>query len=133
VALKPSTGGAFVIEIFHIHDGSGEPTSIQNHILWGRRTEGGFPETKELKRRVRDVIDPARDLGHVDRHPATTALPPSLPYDTYSSTSAPAPMLNRQESLSSGETISEATILTCISLESGGGNGEAIDENGEEA
>jgi len=23
-------------------------------------------ETKELKRRVRDVIDPKRDLGHVD-------------------------------------------------------------------
>jgi predicted Rdx family selenoprotein len=23
-------------------------------------------ETKELKRRVRDIIDPNRDLGHVD-------------------------------------------------------------------
>jgi hypothetical protein len=29
--------------------------------------DGGFPETKELKRRVRDVIEPGRDLGHVDR------------------------------------------------------------------
>lgn len=26
----------------------------------------GIKETKELKRRVRDVIDPGRDLGHVD-------------------------------------------------------------------
>lgn len=25
-----------------------------------------YAETKELKRRVRDVIDPKRDLGHVD-------------------------------------------------------------------
>ena len=30
----------------------------------------GFPEAAELKRRVRDVLDPARDLGHLDR-PAT--------------------------------------------------------------
>jgi len=35
--------------------------------LWDRREDGGFPETKELKRRVRDVIEPGRDLGHVDR------------------------------------------------------------------
>ena len=35
--------------------------------LWDRRTDGGFPETKELKRRVRDVLEPERDLGHVDR------------------------------------------------------------------
>lgn len=35
--------------------------------LWDRRTDGGFPETKELKRRVRDVIEPGRNLGHVDR------------------------------------------------------------------
>lgn len=37
-------------------------------VLWDRKTDGGFPETKELKRRVRDVIEPGRDLGHVDRH-----------------------------------------------------------------
>jgi len=36
-------------------------------VLWDRKTEGGFPETKELKRRVRDVVDPGRGLGHVDR------------------------------------------------------------------
>lgn len=37
-------------------------------VLWDRKTDGGFPETKELKRRVRDIIEPERDLGHVDRH-----------------------------------------------------------------
>lgn len=35
--------------------------------MWNRKDDGGFPETKELKRRVRDVIEPGRDLGHVDR------------------------------------------------------------------
>ena len=40
---------------------------MTTNVLWDRRTDGGFPETKELKRRVRDVVEPQRDLGHVDR------------------------------------------------------------------
>ncbi|KAF1991884.1 hypothetical protein K402DRAFT_430408 [Aulographum hederae CBS 113979] len=36
-------------------------------LLWDRKTEGGFPETKVLKQRVRDHLDPKRDLGHSDR------------------------------------------------------------------
>lgn len=35
-------------------------------MLWDRKTEGGFPETKVLKQRVRDYIDPKKDLGHSD-------------------------------------------------------------------
>ncbi|UKZ77792.1 hypothetical protein TrVFT333_005518 [Trichoderma virens FT-333] len=46
---------------------SSSTASLQSTTLWDRKTDGGFPETKELKRRVRDVIDPSRDLGHVDR------------------------------------------------------------------
>jgi len=41
---------------------------MQKAVIWDRKVDGGFPETKELKRRVRDVIQPGRDLGHVDRH-----------------------------------------------------------------
>jgi len=37
-------------------------------LLWDRKAEGGFPETKVLKQRVRDHIDPNRDLGHSDKH-----------------------------------------------------------------
>lgn len=36
-------------------------------MLWDRKAEGGFPETKELKDRVRNIIEPGRDLGHIDR------------------------------------------------------------------
>lgn len=36
-------------------------------VLWDRKSEGGFPETKELKNRVRNIIEPGRDLGHIDR------------------------------------------------------------------
>ncbi|ORY63439.1 Rdx type Seleno protein, partial [Pseudomassariella vexata] len=71
VALQPSTGGTFVVDIFFAHSSSlssSDPyPTIQQRTLWDRKTDGGFPETKELKRRVRDVIEPNRDLGHVDR------------------------------------------------------------------
>lgn len=36
-------------------------------MLWDRKSDGGFPETKELKRRVRDLVEPGRGLGHVDQ------------------------------------------------------------------
>ncbi|KPY03425.1 putative selenoprotein [Pseudomonas tremae] len=54
VSLQPGTGGAFRITC----DG------VQ---LWERKADGGFPEAKVLKQRLRDQIDPARDLGHNDR------------------------------------------------------------------
>jgi selenoprotein W-related protein len=54
VTLVPSTGGAFSIAV------DGEP-------IWERKRDGGFPDAKTLKQRVRDRIDPGRDLGHADR------------------------------------------------------------------
>ncbi|KAI5793242.1 seleno protein domain protein [Geopyxis carbonaria] len=66
VALKPATGGVFVVEIHH----QDAEVGVKTTTLWDRKTDGGFPETKELKRRVRDVIEPGRDLGHVDGHKA---------------------------------------------------------------
>jgi selenoprotein W-related protein len=60
VVLIPRTGG-----IFRIHY-NGEP-------IWDRTTDGGFPDVKQLKQRVRDKLDPQRDLGHLDGHKAATA------------------------------------------------------------
>ncbi|KJK00625.1 SelT/SelW/SelH family protein [Pseudomonas sp. BGr12] len=54
VSLVPGTGGVFQITC------DGEP-------IWERKADGGFPEAKVLKQRVRDRIDPQRDLGHNDR------------------------------------------------------------------
>ncbi|KAI1268480.1 Rdx family-domain-containing protein [Xylariaceae sp. FL1019] len=69
VALQPATGGVFIVEIFYSPIPSSDQTPItpQSRVLWDRKIDGGFPETKELKRRVRDVIEPGRNLGHVDR------------------------------------------------------------------
>lgn len=61
---------------------SGTATGSSPAVLWDRTVDGGFPETKELKRRVRDIIAPGRDLGHVDRAAAK---------ETPASTPAPAP------------------------------------------
>ncbi len=54
VALVPAAGGVFEIR----YDGE---------TIWERKADGGFPEAKILKQRVRDRLDPARDLGHSDR------------------------------------------------------------------
>ncbi|CAH1043875.1 SelT/SelW/SelH family protein [Halomonas sp. TD01] len=54
VALSPSHGGTF--EIW-----------CDETLLWERKRDGGFPDIKVLKQRVRDKIEPARDLGHIDR------------------------------------------------------------------
>jgi selenoprotein W-related protein len=53
VALVPGTGGIFDVRV-------GE------QVVWSRATEGRFPELKELKQRLRDVIAPGRPLGHSD-------------------------------------------------------------------
>ena len=40
---------------------------IGDELLWERKRDGGFPDVKELKTRVRDRINPDQDLGHLDR------------------------------------------------------------------
>lgn len=36
-------------------------------LVWDRKVEGGFPEMKVLKQKVRDVVNPDFGLGHSDR------------------------------------------------------------------
>jgi selenoprotein W-related protein len=54
VALVPGTGGVFRI-------------TVEDKVVWDRKSEGGFPDITTLKQRVRDQVVPDRDLGHVDR------------------------------------------------------------------
>lgn len=65
ISLVPVTGGIFTVTILHATSStSSEPVEV---LLWDRKAEGGFPETKELKNRVRNIIDPSKDMGHIDR------------------------------------------------------------------
>lgn len=55
VTLRPSeTGGTFII-------------SLDDRILFDRKTAGHFPEIKFLKQLVRDQVNPEKSLGHSDR------------------------------------------------------------------
>ena len=54
VALLPGTGGIFEIR-------------VDAELVWERRRDGGFPDVRALKGRVRDRVSPRRDLGHLDR------------------------------------------------------------------
>jgi selenoprotein W-related protein len=54
VSLTPGSGGIFEIR-------------IDDELVWERKRDGGFPDSRALKQLVRDRIDPERDLGHVDR------------------------------------------------------------------
>jgi selenoprotein W-related protein len=54
VALVPGKGGVFEVR-------------AGGKSVWSRHERKRFPEIKELKQLVRDVVAPGRDLGHVDR------------------------------------------------------------------
>jgi selenoprotein W-related protein len=40
---------------------------LDDQLIFDRKREGHFPEAKELKKIVRDIISPERSLGHSDR------------------------------------------------------------------
>jgi len=63
VSLKPGTGGVFVI-------------TFDGEVIWERKRDGGFPDVRQLKQRVRDRLDPARHLGHLDRRSDDQSDPP---------------------------------------------------------
>ncbi len=54
VALIPGTGGIFEI-------------AADGILIWDRKADGGFPEAKVLKQKLRDAVWPEHDLGHSDR------------------------------------------------------------------
>ncbi|KAK8124652.1 uncharacterized protein PG998_000411 [Apiospora kogelbergensis] len=133
VALQPSTGGTFIVEILassvtpspatsdgkddvpQPQPGSAPAAATQHRVLWDRTT-------KELKRRVRDVIEPNRDLGHVDRDhakkpkPAAAAAaadasssPPGAPASSVPATTAAA--APPQESILTSSSSSTPTVV----------------------
>lgn len=55
VLLQPSeTGGSYIIR-------------INGDIVFDRKEKGRFPEIRELKQLVRDVVSPEKSLGHSDK------------------------------------------------------------------
>lgn len=69
VALIPATGGLFTVHLTYKPESEADGGEAQTReiLLWDRKSEGGFPETKILKQRVRNHIEPNKDLGHSDK------------------------------------------------------------------
>ena len=68
IALIPATGGVFTVSLTYqtkVQERDKDELEVKSVLLWDRKTEG-FPETKVLKQRVRDHLEPGRDLGHSD-------------------------------------------------------------------
>lgn len=40
---------------------------IDEQVIFDRKVAGRFPEIKELKQLVRDIVNPEKELGHSDR------------------------------------------------------------------
>lgn len=53
VSLVPGSGGIFMVR-------------LDGETLFSRKEASRFPEAKELKQLVRDLIAPERSLGHSD-------------------------------------------------------------------
>jgi selT/selW/selH-like putative selenoprotein len=68
ICLVPATGGIFTVHLTYNPSSTTDSSNVttQTVSLWDRKAEGGFPETKVLKQRLRDHIDPHRNLGHSD-------------------------------------------------------------------
>ena len=53
LALVPASGGLFTVV-------------LDGEEIFSRKEQGRFPESKELKKLIRDRIEPDMDLGHSD-------------------------------------------------------------------
>jgi len=40
---------------------------VDDNMIFDRKRAGAFPEVKELKQTVRDMVNPSKSLGHSDR------------------------------------------------------------------
>jgi len=64
IALLPrnseETAGRFRVWV-------GKNDGVAPQLAWDRKVEGGFPELKVLKQRIRDIVQPGKSLGHSDK------------------------------------------------------------------
>lgn len=54
VRLVPEKGGVYRIE-------------VDQELVWERKRDGGFPDAKLIKQKVRNYAWPDKDLGHIDK------------------------------------------------------------------
>ncbi|KAI9740994.1 MAG: hypothetical protein M1834_002705 [Cirrosporium novae-zelandiae] len=134
VSLIPSTSGTFIVTLItstpsksdnndddgkiNNDNGRASEVRIQKHAIWDRKRDGGFPETKELKKRIRDVIDPTRNLGHVDgkKNATTTTTTTTTPdVDVDAAASSPSSQNNGKADVEIEEAEAKAKAVPSLS------------------
>ena len=71
VTLIPNHEGNGIFEVRCLAS-----SSMREKVVWSRKQRERFPESKELKQLVRDLIEPGRNLGHSDSPAIVDAPPP---------------------------------------------------------
>jgi len=69
VTVVPSTDdrtGIYVVRLLTSSTTDDEEQNPKMMELWDRHTVSGFPQPKDIKQKIRDVIDPNKYLGHSD-------------------------------------------------------------------
>ncbi|OWY95366.1 Selenoprotein W [Phytophthora megakarya] len=67
VTLTPNSRQGGVFNVFLREIGPNADPDAEPDMLWSRKIAGRFPESKELKQLVRDIVCPERGLGHSDK------------------------------------------------------------------
>ncbi|BGO94788.1 hypothetical protein NBRC10512_005393 [Rhodotorula toruloides] len=126
----PETGGRFRVWLLRDtaqRDAQGKEKEKWRgwELVWDRKIEGGFPEMKELKQRIRNLIAPSQDLGHSDK-PAKS----SNPVSSSPSVDAPPPANTAAESVSKGPAGDVADDAEGVTLGAQGGAAPPAEEEG---
>ncbi|KAK9457721.1 Rdx family-domain-containing protein [Dipodascopsis uninucleata] len=102
VSMVPSGGGTFKVKLVQSH-GSKE------NLIWDRKLNGSFPDSKDLKKLIRDQLFPERNLGHLDRKHSKSGYPVSNSTDS-----------NAIDSSSDPSTDNSAATETAVSNDTAG-------------
>ncbi|GAA5828239.1 hypothetical protein JCM11251_002652 [Rhodosporidiobolus azoricus] len=126
----PETGGRF--RVWLLRDGYEARKAEQRRkgkerwngweLVWDRKVEGRFPEMKELKQRIRDLIAPALSLGHSDK-------PSSHSTSTTSSSHASGPTSSSPQTAPVVPTLPITTSDAKATQEEGKEDGEEEEED----
>ncbi|KAG3080966.1 hypothetical protein PI124_g1023 [Phytophthora idaei] len=67
VTLTPNSRQGGVFNVYLRDVGPNTDPDAEPEVLWSRKIARRFPESKELKQLVRDIVCPERGLGHSDK------------------------------------------------------------------
>ncbi|KAK5676613.1 hypothetical protein LTS10_010914 [Elasticomyces elasticus] len=124
IALIPATGGIFTVYLTYK---PGHTAETEHLLIWDRKAEGGFPETKILKQLIRNHIEPEKKLGHSDTPSSKASNVSDTSDDSAAKSSSVTSTSNGDTSNDSLGTDTGSTI-TNGALPTADSNGESCED-----